>query len=72
MARTDILSMYSMKNSPFEQEKCVVELFQGADRTKYVLNPKTRIFEEQIEKSKTNNSIRKNKTLPTGPEDDER
>lgn len=45
MARTDILSMYSMKNSPFEQEKCVVELFQGADRTKYVLNPKTRIFE---------------------------
>lgn len=71
MARPDILSMYSMKNSPFEQEKCVVELLQGNERIKYVLNPKTRVFEEQTAKSK-NNPKRKSKTLPTGPEDEER
>lgn len=64
MPENDALSIYSMKSNPFEQEKCVVELLQGEGRVKYILNPKTRKFEEQVE--------RKTKKLATELEDEER
>lgn len=71
MPENDALSIYSMKSSPFEPEKCVVELLQGEGRIKYILNPKTRKFEEQIER-KANKSQRKTKMLPAELEYDER
>ena len=71
MPENDALSIYSMKSNPFEQEKCVVELLQGEGRVKYILNPKTRKFEEQRER-KANNLQRKTKRLATELEDEER
>lgn len=68
MPKTDALSIYSMKSNPSEQEKCIVELIQDGRKIKYVLNPKTRIFEE-IKERNSNNSQRKAKKFPTEPEE---
>lgn len=53
MPNSDSISIYSMKNSPYEQEKCVVELIQTTGNIKYILNPKSRKFETSKSNNKT-------------------
>ena len=53
MPNSDSISIYSMKNSPYEQEKCVVELIQATGNIKYILNPKSRKFETSKSNNKT-------------------
>lgn len=71
MPETDALSIYSMKSNPFEQEKCIVELIQDGRKIKYVLNPKTRIFEEMRERSSKKNRTNRN-NISIGQNDDGR
>lgn len=56
----------SIKYNQYEKEKCMIELSQNEKKIRYILNPKTRLFEEQIEKE-----IR-NKSAPESPGEGER
>jgi 23S rRNA maturation mini-RNase III len=70
MPRTDTVLIYSMKNSLREQEKCIVELSEREKKIKYLLNPKTRVFEKMEEKiiKKGQNNRTKTPSKPTHEE----
>lgn len=70
MPRTDTVLIYSMKNSLREQEKCIVELSEREKKIKYLLNPKTRVFEKMKEKiiKKGQNNRTKTPSKPTHEE----
>lgn len=70
MPRTDTVLIYSMKNSLREQEKCIVELSEIEKKIKYLLNPKTRVFEKMEEKiiKKGQNNRTKTPSKPTHEE----
>lgn len=72
MPSTDNLLIYSTKSHPNEPEKCIVELRQNGKIAKYVLNHKTRMFEEMKEKKKQDNQKTQGRKLPEEPDDEER
>lgn len=72
MPQTDNVWMYSMKNNLREPEKCIIELKEKNVVTKYILNPKTRKFEEVVEKKKEGKVKSGGKKLADAPDGDER
>ena len=53
MPQTDNIWIYSVKTNQREPEKCIIELKEdNATAIKYILNFKTRKFEEVLEKKK--------------------
>lgn len=73
MPPTDNISVYSMKTNQREPEKCIIELKGDSSTvTKYILNPKTRKFEEVIEKKNEEKVKSGGKKLPDAPNEDGR
>lgn len=52
MPQSSGIVFYSYKDSRQAKEKCVTELHFKDKKVKYVLNPKTRLFEEEKKPNK--------------------
>lgn len=62
------ITFLSSKTGRYEKEKCFIELYSEGNKINYLLNPKTRLFEEQARKGKKNKSAPEAPNFPEGSE----